>query len=258
MANVGDKIEFTFYPTNHSVVKADFRQPCIPYNMVHPGEEIFFSGPIEQLHGTENPLPTWTLERAFVENGTTTFQLSPGEPFPAEGEIPASSNPPGSTPTAGDDSSGSSSGGSSLTPGAIAGIAIGGAAVVFIGVGLVYVCGRKGGIEKGYRRSGRASQMPPPMVEAHYVDDYPHHGDRPSPFGSPYANAPKSPPPPSNYTASTYGGPPPPEPFNGSRSPKPPPEVGGYGHNRNHSPHASYIGPGQPSPGHPPHAYPNR
>lgn len=91
-------VEFTFYPTNHSVVKADFRQPCIPYNMVHPGEEIcreplssshpssvsfcyqapyysmaghpesdlqpllVFSGPIEQLHGTENPPPTWTLE----------------------------------------------------------------------------------------------------------------------------------------------------------------------------------------------------
>lgn len=171
--------------------------------------------------------------------------------------MPTSSDAPGSTPTAGDNDSGSGPGGGGLAPGAIAGIAIGGAAVVIIGIGLVYVCGRKGGIEKGYRRSGRASQMPPPIVEAHYVDDYPHNGDtRPSPFGSPYANASKSPPPPSNYTASTYGGPPPPDPFNRSRSPKPPSEIGGYGHG--HSPHTSYIGPRQPSPGHPPQAYPNR
>jgi plastocyanin len=38
-ANVGDVVVFEFYPTNHSVVKADFGAPCVP-----AGGEIFWSG----------------------------------------------------------------------------------------------------------------------------------------------------------------------------------------------------------------------
>jgi plastocyanin len=38
-ANVGDVVVFEFYPTNHSVVKADFDAPCVPAS-----GEIFWSG----------------------------------------------------------------------------------------------------------------------------------------------------------------------------------------------------------------------
>lgn len=38
-ANPGDVVIFEFYPTNHSVVKADFGAPCVPAN-----EGVFYSG----------------------------------------------------------------------------------------------------------------------------------------------------------------------------------------------------------------------
>jgi plastocyanin len=38
-ANVGDVVVFEFYPTNHSVVKADFDAPCVPAS-----GEVFWSG----------------------------------------------------------------------------------------------------------------------------------------------------------------------------------------------------------------------
>lgn len=121
---------------------------------------------------------------------------------------------------------------------------------MLIAVALIYFCGRKGGIAKGYRRSARVSQAPPSIVEARYADsqNHPHHSY------TPYDNPPKSPPPPSTYTNSTYGGPPgsggmyPPDPYGRTRSPNQFGEMGGS------SPHASYLG-GHPSPGHPPHVY---
>lgn len=39
-ANVGDIVTFEFYPTNHSVVEADFLAPCVPAK----GDNIFYSG----------------------------------------------------------------------------------------------------------------------------------------------------------------------------------------------------------------------
>lgn len=38
-ADVGDVVVFEFYPTNHSVVKADYMAPCVPAS-----GEIFYSG----------------------------------------------------------------------------------------------------------------------------------------------------------------------------------------------------------------------
>jgi plastocyanin len=39
-ANVGDIVVFEFYPTNHSVVQADYHAPCVPAS-----GNIFYSGP---------------------------------------------------------------------------------------------------------------------------------------------------------------------------------------------------------------------
>lgn len=41
-ADVGDEILFEFYPSNHSVVKADFDAPCVPAT-----HDVFFSGHFE-------------------------------------------------------------------------------------------------------------------------------------------------------------------------------------------------------------------
>ncbi|KAI1413041.1 hypothetical protein F5Y13DRAFT_162361 [Hypoxylon sp. FL1857] len=253
-ANPGDTIRFNFYPKNHSVVRADFKKPCIPWELTQDPSESFFSGPVEQ-DTLQSPIPSWDLkvnttdpvffycsapdscikwgmvgvinpnetftldiQKEFVAN--STFQLSPGEEFPDE-SLPSStatsSSAPTTTPTDSADS-GSGSGGS-LSSGAIAGIAIGGAAVVAIIGALIYLCGRKGGIEKGYRRSTMAGGAPPPIIEASYND-----------------NLPKSPPMNSPYGMYT-------DPY---RSPSP-----AYSSQMG-SPHTSYLG--QQSPGYPPYA----
>ncbi|KAI1384817.1 uncharacterized protein F4822DRAFT_374273 [Hypoxylon trugodes] len=245
-ANIGDIIRFNFYPKNHSVVRADFKKPCIPWELTNDPSESFFSGPIEQ-DTLQSPIPSWDLrvnttdpvffycsapdscigskmvgvinpndtftlaiQKEFVNN--STFQLSPGEDFPDEGSTPDD-----------DSTSGNGSGKHSLSGGAIAGIAIGGAAVVAIIVALVYLCGRKGGIEKGYRRSKVPTTIPPQMIEANYYD-----------------NGTKSPPPmPSPYSV-TYA-----EPYR-SASPT------AWGSQMG-SPHNSYMG--HPSPGYAPAPY---
>ncbi|KAI0835642.1 hypothetical protein F5Y06DRAFT_305850 [Hypoxylon sp. FL0890] len=255
-ANPGDTIRFNFYPKNHSVVRADFKKPCIPWELTQDPTQSFFSGPIEQ-DSLQSPIPSWDLkvnntdpvffycsapdscikwkmvgvinpnetftldiQKEFVAN--STFQLSPGEEFPAE-STPTSTTTSGSAPTSTSTDStdpGNGSGGASLSGGAIAGIAIGGVAVVAIIGALIYLCGRKGGIEKGYRRSTMAGGPPPPMIEASYND-----------------NGPKSPPMSSPY--GMYS-----DPY---RSPSPTVWSSQMG-----SPHTSYLG--QPSPGFPPYA----
>jgi plastocyanin len=44
LADVGDNIDFQFFPPNHSVVRAEYEFPCIPYEMTGRGKVGFFSG----------------------------------------------------------------------------------------------------------------------------------------------------------------------------------------------------------------------
>ncbi|KAI1469232.1 uncharacterized protein F4812DRAFT_323070 [Daldinia caldariorum] len=255
-ANPGDTIRFNFYPRNHSVVRAAFKKPCIPWELTNGPAETFFSGPIEQ-DTLESPIPSWDLQvdstdpvffycsapgscidwkmvgvinpnetftldiqKAFVQNAT--FQLSPGEQFPDESSPSSTAgsgnNSPTSTPGA---SSDNSSGRATLSSGAIAGIAIGGVAAIAIIAALVYLCGRKGGIEKGYRRSTLINTAPPQVVEANYND----YGPKSPAIGSPY---------PPSYV----------DPY---RAASPGAMVSPVG-----SPHNSYLG--HPSPGYPAYA----
>ncbi|KAI0125612.1 hypothetical protein BJ170DRAFT_684872 [Xylariales sp. AK1849] len=216
-ANKGDIIEFQFFPTNHSVAKAEYKNPCVPYEYINPGGETFFSGPEESeerdlnlkyqllindtspvffyctapgscidygMVGVINPNDNFTLavQKAYQQN--VTFQLSPGEPWPNEAPAPTTSGSSGAAPTT--TASSASSGGSRLGAGAIAGIAVGAAAVLVMAIALVWFCGRKGGIEKGYRRSTVVNPSAP-MIEANYP------------------NNPKSPPPPSTLSNSPFG-----------------------------------------------------
>jgi hypothetical protein len=42
-ANVGDQVQFQFYPLNHSAVQANFERPCVPMSNTTTGQG-FFSG----------------------------------------------------------------------------------------------------------------------------------------------------------------------------------------------------------------------
>lgn len=50
-ANIGDVVEFEFYPKNHSVVRADYLTPCVPYEKMGPRRTGFFSGfyPVDEI-----------------------------------------------------------------------------------------------------------------------------------------------------------------------------------------------------------------
>ncbi|KAI0181192.1 hypothetical protein GGR52DRAFT_22495 [Hypoxylon sp. FL1284] len=237
-ANPGDTIRFNFYPTNHSVVRAAFKNPCIPWELTNDPAESFFSGPVVQPT-LQSPVPTWDLmvnntdpvffycsapasciqwgmvgvinpndtftlaiQKEYQTNAT--FQLSPGEAFPDED-------------SSSETNTNSESKSRSISGGAIAGIVIGAFVAVVIVVALIYLCGRKGGIEKGYQRSTAAGSLPPPpTVDGGYNDDA---------LKSPYMNSP--------YAMSAYSSPSPPawSPYMGS-------------------PHTSYMRP-QQSPGFP-------
>ncbi|KAH7140610.1 Cupredoxin [Dactylonectria macrodidyma] len=56
-AAVGDKIEFHFYPTSHSVAQSSFEDPCKPLN-----SSSFYSGPITVSEGQSDQVFTITVE----------------------------------------------------------------------------------------------------------------------------------------------------------------------------------------------------
>ncbi|ETS87192.1 hypothetical protein PFICI_01020 [Pestalotiopsis fici W106-1] len=248
IAEPGDVIKFIFYPTNHSVVRAAYENPCIPYNYVNPGGDTFFSGPKISSTGDEqpvwlltvnntdpiffycsapgscisshmvgaiNPNDTYTLAAQKAALADVKYQLSPGESIPSEyGTTTGTGLGSTSTPS----SSSSEQHGSSLSAGAIAGIAIGGAVVLIGAVALIWFCGRKGGIEKGYRKSTVANPPSASMIESNYNGH------------------PKSPPPPMYRDSSHY-----------AQSEAPYRSMSPAQWSQTGSPHMSYAG--YPSPG---------
>ncbi|KAK4673195.1 hypothetical protein QC763_109685 [Podospora pseudopauciseta] len=191
-ANVGDIIKFNFYPGGHRVSRAEFGFPCIPYEYVNGNTEGFWTGvfnpqailnpppsyevrvndtlPIFFYCAAPNSCTDWQMIGVINPNSTATFdaqlalasqaklQLEPGEPFPTES---AKNGPTASPVPSGDNDN--DNGGGGLAPGAIAGIAIGAAAVVVLAAVLLYLCGRRGGFDKAYRKSfagtGRGNSM---------------------------------------------------------------------------------------------------
>ncbi|KAH7046670.1 hypothetical protein B0J12DRAFT_135285 [Macrophomina phaseolina] len=117
-ALVGDMIKFQFYPKNHSVVRAEYGYPCVPYEMTGVGKTGFYAGfhqvdailddppsyevrindtdPIffycsapgscinHEMVGVINPNKTTSLQVQKDKAGQSSFALSPGEEFPDE------------------------------------------------------------------------------------------------------------------------------------------------------------------------------
>ncbi|EFQ29424.1 extracellular serine-rich protein [Colletotrichum graminicola] len=196
-ANVGDTIEWLFYPDGHSVIRSEFGFPCTPYEYVDIGRQGFYSGntsvkaitndmprfrvlvndtnPIffycgapgscykEKMIGVINENSTQTLAKQLEAALTLTTQIIPGEPFPIESDGP--------NPTS---SSGSANGNSSaityhpgLSGGQIVGVAIGSLAFLLLGGFLVYMCGRQSAIDRAYRRASNRQEAPsnPPQPD---------------------------------------------------------------------------------------------
>ncbi|KAJ5484848.1 hypothetical protein N7539_004836 [Penicillium diatomitis] len=171
-AQPGDVVVFEFYPTNHSVVKADFGAPCVPAT-----DGVFFSGIFDSFSLRDGqivgPPPTWSLVINDTQplfyyctaissclgngmvgvinpNSTQTFEaqydkalkypymLVPGQSMPAEGSgslsTSSTQNPSSDTAT--------SAANKGLSGGAIAGIVV--AAVVFVAILVIlfFVLGR--------------------------------------------------------------------------------------------------------------------
>ncbi|PNS13824.1 DNA-directed RNA polymerase III subunit rpc1 [Sphaceloma murrayae] len=117
-AEVGDTVVFEFYPLNHSVVRADYRYPCVPYETSGSKRQGFYSGffPVDRIG---DDMPQWNItikdtlpifyycsapgscinygmigainpnSSAQVSEQQTLaraakYMLQPGEPFPAE------------------------------------------------------------------------------------------------------------------------------------------------------------------------------
>jgi len=60
-ANAGDVVQFVFYPTNHSVVRAEYQFPCIPYEDTGLGKIGFFSGFEPVIAIIPGKMPTWSV-----------------------------------------------------------------------------------------------------------------------------------------------------------------------------------------------------
>ncbi|KAF2824277.1 hypothetical protein CC86DRAFT_408377 [Ophiobolus disseminans] len=169
-AAVGDIVEFRFYPANHSVVRAAFGMPCIPYEMTGSQKTGFFSGfnavnkvvddppkysikindtsPIFFYCSAPGSCITYGMVGAINPNASTpiaeqqkgakgsAYMLNPGEPFPPEAPLP--SNVPGFTAPAPSTSAKKHG----LSAGAIAGIAIAAISVVVLGALLFFFWGR--------------------------------------------------------------------------------------------------------------------
>ncbi|KAF2662681.1 hypothetical protein K491DRAFT_673170 [Lophiostoma macrostomum CBS 122681] len=188
----GDIIEFRFYPANHSVVRAEYQSPCIPYEMTGPNKVGFYAGyhPVSQVGadmpkwsvkindtnpiffycsapdscikygmvGVINPNPSvnLTLQRQLALS--SDFSLNPGDPFPAEGSPSGSLTtmvmPPTSTSSATPtpSSSAPASPSKKLTTGAIAGISVGALSVIALGAGLFFFIGRSNSLKEEISR----------------------------------------------------------------------------------------------------------
>ncbi|TVY20065.1 putative GPI-anchored cupredoxin [Lachnellula arida] len=241
-ANVGDIIEYRFYPQNHSVARAAFgSNPCIPYEDTGPGRVGFWSGfrpialvlsdppiyslPIndtdpvffycsapgaclEGMVGVINPNSSWTYEAQFNYTQNATVEFSPLEYFPKEEAPTRTTTATGATATPASTSSSAAT--TSPAPAATAEhkSSISTGAIVGIAIGAVAVIALAGaliymcGRQRTVKELLRHSQLPPPQQP-------PYEANSPGMSEAHYANMYKTPAVgTTHYSGQSYGGPP--------------------------------------------------
>lgn len=143
LANVGDIIEFDFFPTNHSVIRAEYKFPCVPYELTGVDKVGFYSGfqPVDailpnppkfqirvndsnpifyycgaegscinyQMVGVINPNASTSLQTQKQLASQSTFMLLPGQKWPEEDPNPFATTT-GSPSTTATDSAATSTG----------------------------------------------------------------------------------------------------------------------------------------------------
>ncbi|KAH7159323.1 hypothetical protein DER46DRAFT_473683, partial [Fusarium sp. MPI-SDFR-AT-0072] len=166
-ANVGDTLEYWFYPDAHWVIRGDFDHPCVPYESVDTNRTGFSSGPQpveaitsdaprfrvrvndtepifyycgapgncvrDYMMGVVNPSKNETLFGWSRKANDVDYQLTPGE---------------------------HSDHGHGVSAGTVVGIAIGGTVVLALAVGAIYLCGNRGVVGKTSRKSFRNIAVP--------------------------------------------------------------------------------------------------
>ncbi|KZM21025.1 uncharacterized protein EKO05_0011131 [Ascochyta rabiei] len=198
-AAVGDFIQFDFYPLNHSVVRAEYGFPCVPYEMTGTDKKGFFSGfrPVDrvldrppeytvQINDTEaiffycsapgscitygmvggiNLNSSMSIDKQRTLAMDSAYMLQPGEPFPAESPLPsgnpASSVLPSPSPSTSLSPSVSVSHTSGgLSKGAIAGIVVAAVCAVLFGALLFFCWGRTKSLREAIdRRDGTVRRV---------------------------------------------------------------------------------------------------
>jgi plastocyanin len=193
-ANIGDTIEFDFFPANHSVVRAEYQYSCVPYELTGKGKVGFFSGfhPVDaildapptwsvtvndsdpiffycsapgscldyQMVGVINPNASVSLQTQKQAAKDAKYMLQPGDSFPTEGGVitGSPSNTTVTTTTAMPKPSTNA-----LPAGAIAGIVVGAIVLLILAASLTYFIGRTKTVKK--EEKTRASL---PFVQQQY------------------------------------------------------------------------------------------
>lgn len=207
-AAIGDILEFNFYPLNHSVVRADYGYPCIPYEKTGPSRQGFFS----EFHPVKNVLdkpPTFQVRVNDLEpilyycsapgscitygmvggvnlNSSmsidtqmelakkSTYMLQPGEEFPPEAPLPSGLSSASSSATASNTAAPASGNSPTLSKGAIAGIAVAGAVALLLGALLFFYCGRIKTLHNELRRRDGAQAEAAGMTEHKFPNTQVH------------------------------------------------------------------------------------
>lgn len=73
-AEIGDIINFQFFPPNHSVVRAEYEFPCIPYEMTGRGKIGFFSGfrPVDAVLNNVSGVTIYSIKLASLTSIVAT------------------------------------------------------------------------------------------------------------------------------------------------------------------------------------------
>ncbi|THW57727.1 hypothetical protein D6D20_07747 [Aureobasidium pullulans] len=221
-AKAGDLIVFQFVAQGHTVVQANFEQPCIPRDTYHRDRSTFFSGWYNGSDVLSDNPPTWNLTvndtkpiffycsrldsclknnmiGSINQNGTQSLQdqldsiqkatvmLQPGDPPPEESvSSPTTSSTPSSTSSTVQTSAAAVHHGVTLSGGAIAGIVVAGVVVLALACALFWFVGRHRTLKHSLNSQSSHSQ------HSGAVESWVNSTQPPSTVGGPSSQRPPS------------------------------------------------------------------